>query len=164
MKFVTETIAIGNSSDAIAPGDGIKAILNVAFDLDVSGEGHPKYQRHKVGLIDGPGNSKFKMMSAVLCLLSLLDEDHRQKILVHCHSGHSRSPSVVAVVLALAQGISVHKAYDYIKALKPDIVPHQALIQDAEYAEACLRQVYGKTVGMVDPIPLTMLPVLGARV
>ena len=147
MKFITETIAIGNSHDAIAPGEDVRAILNVAFDLDVSGDGRPKYERHKVGLIDGPGNSKFQMMAAALCLLALLDISRRRKILVHCHSGQSRSPSVLAVVLALAEGTTVHKAYDNIKALKPDISPHQALIEDAEYAEACLRLVYDKTVG-----------------
>jgi len=128
MIFITENIAIGNSQDAKAPED-VTAILNVAFDLDVHGVGYPTYLRHKVGLIDGPGNALGLIVAAVLCLHSLL-KTHR-KVLVHCHSGRSRSATVVALYLACAKNIDVLEAYTFVKKAKTDVSPHEALVQNA---------------------------------
>jgi hypothetical protein len=96
----------------------ITAVLNVAWDLDISYPSaaydrdgwHLKIQYHKVGLVDGLGNEMMSLASAVYFLNQLLtprileDKDKNtfppvQNVLVHCHAGNSRSVVVTALYL-----------------------------------------------------------------
>lgn len=138
MVFVTSSIAIGNSNDARAPQEGVTAVLNTAFDLATNDAGLT-VERHKVGLIDGSGNSTFQMIAAVLCLMHLLRRHAR--VLVHCHEGQSRSPIVVATYLSLHTDATVIHALNFIRQAKSDINPSPALIQVAERAEVLLRRI-----------------------
>lgn len=101
----------------------ISAILNVAWDLDIrypfenytgsieDDNEHLNMQYNKVGLVDGTGNQPATLVSAMLMLSQLLtprelEEKDKgtypqpvQNVLVHCHSGHSRSVTVAALYL-----------------------------------------------------------------
>ena|SRR3990167_6559422 len=73
--------------------EGITAILNVAEDLD-----DPEYVdilQDKVGLYDGPSNTREQIMKAVIKLEEMCSKGHT--VLVHCHEGKSRSVKVVAI-------------------------------------------------------------------
>lgn len=100
MDFINEHIVIGDSSDAkdydSIRASGIGAVLNVAFDLDIAP--CKDIEHAKVGLIDGPGNEASTLVSAVYMLRQLLKR--HDKVLVHCHAGHSRAPTVVCAYLA----------------------------------------------------------------
>jgi hypothetical protein len=102
-------------------------ILNVAWDLDIDyssccyKQSTNKFndlvaEHHKIGLVDGPGNLPTSLAAAVLMVRQLnsarqylcpkdtpaRDENaygRIDQILVHCHSGHSRSVTVAAVYL-----------------------------------------------------------------
>lgn len=92
---ITEKIWVGNSQDSLfAKQEDFDAILNVAIDLDINTTF--KY-RHKVGLIDGPGNDRSMFIAAVMCLHGLHQKSSNKRILVHCHAGMSRSVMVVSV-------------------------------------------------------------------
>jgi protein-tyrosine phosphatase len=110
---VTPTVAVGNSTDAKeAKQERFDAILNVAIDLDIKDEFR---WRHKVGLVDGPGNDTLTFMSAVLLLYSLVRS--KKRVLVHCHEGKSRSVMVCACFVSITEGISLDEV---LKKLMPE--------------------------------------------
>lgn len=124
ITWITDEIAIGNSEDARnADNKMFNATLNVAIDLDIADDFR---WRHKVGLLDGPGNSPMTFMAAVLLLEALVKQEKR--ILVHCHEGKSRSVMVVATWLkrrgytSLDEGLKaimpLRKVNEYRTALK----------------------------------------------
>lgn len=94
---ITNLISIGDSEDARrADNKKYDAILNVAIDFDWR-DGFK--WRHKVGLLDGPGNHPATFFAAVVLLDSLIKSNKR--VLVHCGAGMSRSVMVVAAWLAV---------------------------------------------------------------
>jgi protein-tyrosine phosphatase len=118
ITFITPEVAIGDATDSkLADNTQFNAVLNVAVDLDIS-DGF-KY-RHKVGLLDGPGNNPLAFMSAVLLLYSLVQS--RKKVLLHCHEGKSRSVMVCATFIAIQGQTSLDDALAKIMpARKVDI-------------------------------------------
>lgn len=115
MTMVTDTIGIGNSSDAKQLDSAVDATLNVAVDLDIpptQGNAH----RHKVGLLDGPGNDEYTLMAAVLMLHSLNRKYRR--ILIHCHEGKSRSVMVTAVYVSIVRNMDFDKVLSDIMNLR----------------------------------------------
>jgi len=94
---IADGISIGNADDARRlENPTFDATLNVAIDLDI--EDHFKW-RHKVGLLDGPGNNPSTFIAALILLHSLVQQ--RKRILVHCQAGTSRSVMVVATYVAM---------------------------------------------------------------
>jgi len=94
---ITEQVSIGTSEDARhADNHRFDAVLNVAIDFDWR-DGFK--WRHKVGLLDGPGNHPGIFFSAVVLLDSLVKSGKR--VLVHCGAGMSRSVMVVAAWLSI---------------------------------------------------------------
>jgi protein-tyrosine phosphatase len=98
ISMITDKIGIGDSSDGRQPASSIESILNVAVDLDIPPTQGNVY-RHKVGLLDGPGNDDCLLISSVLVLHALNKRHNR--ILVHCHEGKSRSVMVVAAYVSI---------------------------------------------------------------
>ena len=101
ITYITNTLAIGTAEDALQVSrNHFDATLNVAIDLDFQEEFK---WRHKIGLLDGPGNDPLTFMAAVIMLHSLLRQGKR--VLLHCHAGTSRSVMVGATYTA-AMGIT----------------------------------------------------------
>lgn len=106
MTMITDKIGIGDAQDARQLPSAVDSTLNVAIDLDIpstQGNAH----RHKVGLLDGPGNDDFLLLSAILMLHSLNRKYRR--ILVHCQSGSSRSVMVVAAYVSIVGNMEFNK-------------------------------------------------------
>ncbi len=135
MDFITERIAIGNRHEAadldMLQKQDIDAVLNVAYDLDISYFDSSQYtyrfdiEYHKVGLIDEEGNQATTLAAAVYILAQLLER--RNKVLVHCHAGISRSSTVVSTYLAHTEGISFDDAFSIVSAHRPEVNPHKSL-------------------------------------
>ncbi len=100
--MITDKIGIGDAQDGRQLPSAVDATLNVAIDLDIPLSGGNAH-RHKVGLLDGPGNDEFTLLSAVLMLHSLNRKYRR--ILVHCQSGSSRSVMVTAAYVSIVGGM-----------------------------------------------------------
>jgi len=119
--YVGDQYAAGDIDDLIKLYN-ISAILNVAWDLDIRypeqeyiGEiaddnEHTIIQYAKVGLVDASGNSLSTLAAAVLTLdqffqpRALLQKDVNtyppvKNVLVHCHSGQSRSVTVASLYI-----------------------------------------------------------------
>jgi len=149
MDFITDRIAIGNRYDAMDLGlvisNGIGAVLNLAYDLDISyfvfyHEKEYKFEieYQKVGLIDGRGNKPSTFAAAVYMLDQLLER--HDKVLAHCHAGVSRSPVVVATYLSQINGISFDEALNLVREKRPEVSPNFELIKIAKFLSACLTQ------------------------
>merc|ERR1711991_85897 len=125
--------------------EGITAVLNVAWDLDIAypssaytgnmedfNEHLDNLQYAKVGLVDGDGNPPGSLAAAVLALSTFLNPreglDDKDKttfpqpvnaVLLHCHSGQSRSVTVAALYLTLTGSYSTYKtALAHVKAAR----------------------------------------------
>ena len=127
MNYIMDRIYVGDQHAAGDMYElqqyNISAILNVAWDLDIryprfnytgsieDDNEHLNMQYNKVGLVDGTGNQPGMLISAMLALhqfltpRSLEEKDQGtylqpvQNVLVHCHSGHSRSVTIAALYL-----------------------------------------------------------------
>jgi len=78
------------------------------------------YQVH-VGLVDEVSNLPNYYKKAIQSLDRLVKDEHN--ILVHCYAGCSRSPTIVAGYLMMAQSLNINKAFDLIVSKKPDVIP-----------------------------------------
>ncbi len=134
MHRINEKIFLGSSSDALhrAPlvsQQGITALLNVAKDLTNLNVTHQHFRITHVGLGDGDGNPKGLLYAAVMALAGLIQEGHT--VLVHCHEGRSRSPTVVATYLvAKGEFQSIEEALEFLHSCRPIVNPELGVIQD----------------------------------
>lgn len=140
ITYITDEIAIGNSSDARQiTYKQFDATLNVAIDLDI--EDGFKY-RHKIGLLDGPGNDPLTFLAAVLMLHSLMRQNKR--ILVHCHEGKSRSVMITATYIASMGYTSLDDALKQIMAQRNVDIYRPALYDIAKETLPKLKEILGK--------------------
>ena len=105
---ITPQIFIGNAEDARrAINSDFDSTLNLAIDLDIQDNLDEvvirRLKRHKVGLVDGPGNPPLRMVAALLLLHTIVESGIT--VLVHCQAGMSRSVMVVAAYLDMV-GVS----------------------------------------------------------
>jgi len=128
INFIRDGIYVGDQYaagdiDELIDLHNISAILDVAWDLDIrypeqeyigdisDDNEHIKIQYAKVGLVDASGNSLSTLAAAVLALdqffapRMLAHKDVNtfpqpvQHVLVHCHSGQSRSVTVASLYI-----------------------------------------------------------------
>jgi protein-tyrosine phosphatase len=114
ITMITDRIGIGDSSDGRQVPSAIDGVLNVAVDLDIPPTQGNVY-RHKIGLLDGPGNDDMLLVSAVLTL-HVLNKRHN-RVLVHCQSGSSRSVMVVSAYVSIVGNMEFDRVLkDIMKA------------------------------------------------
>jgi hypothetical protein len=136
MWHIKDNIYLGNASDAVRHECFVKLnniyqsnpdkkylTLNVALDLDTNGD-------CKVGLIDGPGNPLYRMVTAIETLHSMTSSG--KDILVHCHEGRSRSVTVIALYLAMCQGGTFMDNLEMVRRIRTDTNVKPAMIKLAE--------------------------------
>lgn len=146
---VTPQISIGDAGDSrAATNETFDATLNVAIDLDIEDRGEHTHacriRRHKIGMVDGPGNDILQMVAALILLHWLVTTGKR--VLVHCHAGQSRSVMVCAAYLSLVGISSLDDALAKIMPLRKVDIYRQTLYILAQSAIPIAKQVieYGK--------------------
>ncbi|WP_280535545.1 dual specificity protein phosphatase [Halopenitus sp. POP-27] len=82
-----------------------------------------------VPLRDGPRHDPEAFREAVRAVIT--GRDAAERVLVHCSAGASRSPAVVATVMAIRDGIPLETAFERIAEARPAIDPHPALVRRA---------------------------------
>ena len=100
MIRLADNLWIGDSGDegyADLEALGVRAVLNVAHDLQGTRGCLFGIEYMQVGLIDGPGNPSSAYYAAVMALVTLL---RRGKVMVCCHTG-GRSLAVALLYLNL---------------------------------------------------------------
>lgn len=134
MKQITDEIYLGSRNDIFAdaiivdnktsveitPKNNrfkypfIKSYLNVAEDLNINGIELPK-----VGLLDGKGNDKEVLKTAVEAMTKLIK--NHGNVMVVSQKGESRGALVVLSYLSSKGKLHIAKAYNLIRFKKPDI-------------------------------------------
>ena len=93
----------------------ISAIVNVASEVS-----SPKFRKvavHECGFHD-TAEDAYKYTDAVVAEVNRL-LDKGKKVIVHCHQGASRSPHIVAQVLAERENRTYEECYEEVRSLHP---------------------------------------------
>jgi atypical dual specificity phosphatase len=127
MHQIDDLIFIGDAQDAKRVNkDRIDAILNLAKEVnDPEIEG---IEHVKVPLTDDGVNDCVRINQAVEELARL--QGGKKRTLVHCHSGRSRAPGIVAKYFHKYQGWSLDSAIEAIQAKRPIADPGEPFWQN----------------------------------
>ena len=123
MDWITENIALGDWMDAEKlPHSGITRVLNMAKEVSIRHE-LPALHMH---ILDGV-EMQTNVLEKAREFLGEADDD--DKTLVHCVAGVSRSPSIVAMHLALKHGRTFDEALAFVKSKRSVVDPDAAVMR-----------------------------------
>lgn len=143
ITYILDNVAIGNSQDSKnVKNEQFDSVLNVAIDLDIKDEFK---WRHKVGLLDGPGNHPDMMVAAVLALHALVNSGKR--VLVHCHAGKSRSVMITSLYVSIAKNIDFDTVLKQVMAHRGVDVYQPALYELAKIVYPVLAELLATSYG-----------------
>lgn len=119
MNWITAELAVGShkdASDVVRLGrEDVRAVLGLIDTL--AGADPAAYGLAEIVVVplhDGPGNAADRFRDAVDALERLIRAHGR--VLVHCHYGHSRAPTVAAGYLMRSLGLSKIQALARVAA------------------------------------------------
>ena len=131
MDVVAEGLRVGTAADAtddsLLETHGVTTIVSLTHETP-----NPAAQDltlRSIPLIDGPQNSREQFTKAVEETVAALAADG--SVLVHCSAGASRSPTVAATALALAQNMDLEDALQQVADNRAAVDPHEALLRQA---------------------------------
>jgi protein-tyrosine phosphatase len=133
MDKITKNIFLGDSSDAFQPeylkSKGVTDVFCVAKDWAFAFRKDPDISYTQQGLIDGHGNEEWELETAANTLKNLVG--HGGIVLIHCHAGVSRSPTILALYLARELNKSFDEVVDFIAQVRSIVNPHPELRRQA---------------------------------
>ena len=135
---ITETLYLGNMSGAYNENRlkfiGIEKILTVMSHF---GRHYPKETfNHKVINIDDTQNSNI-IQYFKECLLFI---EGKEKILVHCAAGISRSATIVIAYIMWKEKKSLNDAIKLVKSKREEIFPNFGFIEQLKIFEKLIKQ------------------------
>lgn len=115
---ITDQIYIGNIKDSHVNGKDFDYVLNLTHN-------ETDHTTHHCPIEDGNEDQQTQYEVAYVTLCILMDRKIRshEKILVHCHKGRSRAPSLVAAYLSVIEDIRPFEALQVIAEKRPMINP-----------------------------------------
>jgi atypical dual specificity phosphatase len=120
VDFVLPDVAISNCYQLQQPEIydqyRFRSVLNLTRNQYPHPEGTVVERWTCLPLEDGPGNS-LETFGRAVQLLADLEEGHAP-VLVHCHAGTSRSPTVVAGLLVLKHHLTAEEALQVVAACR----------------------------------------------
>jgi protein-tyrosine phosphatase len=123
MIYILDNLAVGDYQEALQPPPEITALLCVAEEHDVD---HPGLHCHKVPVMDMKAIPVPLLKSAVEWIIANIKT---QRIMVFCHGGVGRSPSVIVAYLCCVHGLGFGEAVEFVATRKPrmSILPNLIL-------------------------------------
>lgn len=128
INYILDNIYLGDWQDAyyVNRKGEFNEIFTVAKDSPFIGN-------HFYGLVDGPYGLNYELMvSAINDLLLVSDKirkDGTSKILVHCVSGFSRAPTIVAGYMINKYEITIEDSVYYMKKIRHLVNPNPELLR-----------------------------------
>ena len=117
MDYITDRIAVGGISDALEPPLKITALLNVAMEHDIKSQGRLYKKIPLPDMREAPVDLLYKAVEWIE------QNEGENKILVSCHAGIGRSPSVVIAYLCCVKGMGFDEAVEYVARRRHAISP-----------------------------------------
>lgn len=138
MQRVSDNLLVADIQQAGDPERyrqyGIKHAIKLSYEspYDELNEGYPDgVEVHDYAMMDGPRNNQETMTEAVRTTANLIQSGDR--VVVYCSAGASRSPSVAAVALAVAQDVNIQEAEKRVWEER-NIRAHQDVWENAQRA------------------------------
>lgn len=120
-SIITPLITIGTNQCCDVHARELAA-AGYAADIDLEAHRHEPPPETSVYLrlptVDGQAPSPAQLATGVAALRALIDQG--QRVYVHCHNGHGRSPMLV-VAYFTTQGDTVDTALERIRTKRPEI-------------------------------------------
>lgn len=114
---ITEQIYIGSIKDSHVNGKDFDYVLNLTHN-------DTEHTTHRRPIEDGDVGQKFMYELAYATFCVIMDRlSVNEKVLVHCHKGRSRAPTIVAMYFCLTENIRPFEALDVIAEKRPMINP-----------------------------------------
>lgn len=139
MRQIAPQLWLGNADDLRNPralfNAGIRAVVDVAWDEPVANLPRD-FIYCRFPLIDGGGNEPLILWQAVRTVMDLMRSE--LPIIVGCSAGMSRSPTIAAHAMAIAEGVSPQTSLDEI-AEQRTLEIHPQLWQETSAASVRLR-------------------------
>jgi protein-tyrosine phosphatase len=133
MDAVGDALYVGTTSDATDDSTlethGVTTIISLTHETPQSTR--QGIDIHSIPLIDGPQHSREQFRNAVEATIAALETEGA--VLVHCSAGASRSPTVAATALALAQDRDLEAALQQVADNRVAVDPHEALLRQAAH-------------------------------
>lgn len=79
--------------------------------------------------------------------------DERDRLLVHCHAGKSRSPAM-AIGILIQAGLSPSAAFSRVKSIRPQLIPNRRIIAHVDQ----ILDLDGELIGIIDDHYLSLGP------
>ena len=113
IQEIIDNIYIGDWQDAVRFEREFSDIFTVAFDSQYKGN-------HFYPLLDGPySDNELTLIYAIYDLIETRRKlNNKEKILVHCIAGISRSPAVIIGYMMIVYGYDVDDALSYVKRIR----------------------------------------------
>jgi len=100
--------------------DGIDCVVDLREEGANVLEWPPEIQLRHIPLVDHGTPTRNELRDAATTVSSLVREGH--EVLVHCHAGVERTPTVVCAAL-LMMGWSLTEAYQRVLEVRPEAAP-----------------------------------------
>ena len=113
VNFILDNLAIGDYQEALHPPPEVTALLCVAEEHDIS---ESPLLTHKVPIVDMKAIPSPQLKEAVEWIIAHIN-DHR--IMVFCHGGIGRSPSVVVAYLCCVLNYGFGESVEFVATRKP---------------------------------------------
>ncbi|KAE9396290.1 phosphatases II [Gymnopus androsaceus JB14] len=105
---------------------------------------------HRVSISDSPSSSIIKVCDSACTIIDDALKSKNGTILIHCSSGISRSPMVVAAYLMKRRNIPLKMALRQIVLIRPQISPNSGFLQQLKELEM---ELFGQISLDVDELP-----------
>jgi protein-tyrosine phosphatase len=113
MDFILDRLAVGSYQEALQPPAGITALLSVAEEHDLD---QPTLLYHKVPVADMKAIPAPQLKEAVEWIAAHIEDHH---IMVFCHGGVGRSPTIIVAYLCCMLGMGFGEAVEFVATRKP---------------------------------------------
>ncbi len=113
----------------------IKRVVKLFADDSTYYGGYHRHPRVKYLVIDAKDSPEYNIQTNFLTTMMFIREGlkRREKILVHCHAGVSRSATIVLIHLIVNQGYNLKSALAHLQKVRPVVNPNSGFFRQLEH-------------------------------
>ncbi len=82
-------------------------------------------EKFVINIHDTPSTNIYDYFDTYSNIVKRILTNPKAQILIHCHAGISRSPTLIIAILAKLQGLNVQSAWDFVKSKRCCVKPNE---------------------------------------